>query len=86
MVLGTLGVIVIGMRALHIPHGKGGVQAAIAWLSDDGTPKWLAARLSYAVAALRQFWSDQATIATALKRVANSPRGRGLPDRRLFYT
>jgi alanine-glyoxylate transaminase/serine-glyoxylate transaminase/serine-pyruvate transaminase len=34
MVLGILGVIEMGLAALHIPHGKGGVQAAIEWLSE----------------------------------------------------
>ena len=32
MVLGTLGVVETGLLALGIPHGKGGVQAAIDWL------------------------------------------------------
>jgi alanine-glyoxylate transaminase / serine-glyoxylate transaminase / serine-pyruvate transaminase len=32
MVLGTLGVVEMGLKALAIPHGSGGVQAAIAWL------------------------------------------------------
>jgi alanine-glyoxylate transaminase / serine-glyoxylate transaminase / serine-pyruvate transaminase len=32
MVLGTLGVVETGLVALGIPHGKGGVQAAIDWL------------------------------------------------------
>ena len=31
MVLGTLGVIEMALEALRIPHGKGGVQAAIGW-------------------------------------------------------
>ena len=35
MVLGTLGVIEMGLNALGIPHGKGGVQAAIEWLSES---------------------------------------------------
>ena len=35
MVLGTLAVIEIGLRALAIPHGEGGVQAAIEWLGDQ---------------------------------------------------
>jgi alanine-glyoxylate transaminase/serine-glyoxylate transaminase/serine-pyruvate transaminase len=34
MVLGTLGVIEVGLGALGIPHGRGGVQAAIGWLAD----------------------------------------------------
>ncbi len=37
MVLGTLGVVEVGLTALRIPHGKGGVQAAIAWLGDEVT-------------------------------------------------
>jgi alanine-glyoxylate transaminase/serine-glyoxylate transaminase/serine-pyruvate transaminase len=37
MVLGTLGVIEVGLRALRIPHGKGGVEAAVAWLGDQVT-------------------------------------------------
>ena len=38
MVLGTLGVIEMGLDALRIPHGKGGVQAAIEWLSESVRP------------------------------------------------
>jgi alanine-glyoxylate transaminase / serine-glyoxylate transaminase / serine-pyruvate transaminase len=38
MVLGILGVIEMGLGALHIPHGKGGVQAAIKWLSETVKP------------------------------------------------
>jgi alanine-glyoxylate transaminase/serine-glyoxylate transaminase/serine-pyruvate transaminase len=38
MVLGTLGVIEMGLGALRIPHGKGGVEAAIAWLSESVKP------------------------------------------------
>jgi len=34
MILGTLSVVEIGLAALGIPHGKGGVQAAIDWLSE----------------------------------------------------
>ena len=34
MILGTLGVIEVGLHALDIPHGKGGTEAAI-----DGSPK-----------------------------------------------
>ncbi len=33
MILGTLGVVEIGLAALAIPHGKGGAQAAIDWLA-----------------------------------------------------
>src|SRR6202453_2846547 len=32
MILGTLGVIEVGLQALNIPHGKGGAEAAISWL------------------------------------------------------
>ena len=32
MILGTLGVIEVGLSALDIPHGKGGTEAAIEWL------------------------------------------------------
>ena len=38
MVLGTLGVIEMGLGALGIAHGKGGAQAAIEWLSDAVKP------------------------------------------------
>jgi alanine-glyoxylate transaminase / serine-glyoxylate transaminase / serine-pyruvate transaminase len=34
MILGTLGVIEVGLNALHIPHGKGGLEAAIEWLGE----------------------------------------------------
>jgi alanine-glyoxylate transaminase/serine-glyoxylate transaminase/serine-pyruvate transaminase len=34
MVLGTLGVVEVALAALDIPHGKGGVQAAIDWLGE----------------------------------------------------
>lgn len=34
MILGTLSTIEIGLGALGIPHGRGGAQAAIDWLSD----------------------------------------------------
>jgi alanine-glyoxylate transaminase/serine-glyoxylate transaminase/serine-pyruvate transaminase len=34
MILGTLGVIEVGLKALDIPHGKGGVTAAIEWLGE----------------------------------------------------
>jgi alanine-glyoxylate transaminase / serine-glyoxylate transaminase / serine-pyruvate transaminase len=37
MVLGTLGVIEVGLKALGIPHGAGGVQAAIDWLGEQVT-------------------------------------------------
>jgi alanine-glyoxylate transaminase/serine-glyoxylate transaminase/serine-pyruvate transaminase len=35
MILGTLAVIEVGLQALGVPHGKGGVQAAIDWLGDQ---------------------------------------------------
>jgi len=35
MILGTLGVIEVGLKALRIPHGKGGVEAAIEWLGES---------------------------------------------------
>ena len=38
MILGTLGVIEVGLRALDIPHGKGGVEAAIDWLGESVSP------------------------------------------------
>jgi alanine-glyoxylate transaminase/serine-glyoxylate transaminase/serine-pyruvate transaminase len=38
MVLGTLGVVEAGLNALGIPHGKGGVQAAIDWLGQEVKP------------------------------------------------
>ena len=38
MMLGTLSVVEMGLEALGIPHGKGGVQAAINWLSTSVKP------------------------------------------------
>jgi alanine-glyoxylate transaminase/serine-glyoxylate transaminase/serine-pyruvate transaminase len=35
MILGTLGVIEVGLRALRMPHGTAGVQAAIEWLGEN---------------------------------------------------
>jgi len=35
MILGTLGVIEVGLTALEIPHGKGGTEAAIGWLGES---------------------------------------------------
>ena len=35
MILGTLSVVEMALGALGIPHGKGGTQAAIDWLSDQ---------------------------------------------------
>jgi alanine-glyoxylate transaminase/serine-glyoxylate transaminase/serine-pyruvate transaminase len=37
MVLGTLGVIEMGLKALGVPHGAGGAQAAIDWLGEQVT-------------------------------------------------
>ena len=34
MVLGTLAAVEVALAALDIPHGKGGVQAAIDWLAE----------------------------------------------------
>lgn len=38
MILGTLSVIEVALAALDIPHGKGGVQAAIDWLGGEVKP------------------------------------------------
>jgi alanine-glyoxylate transaminase/serine-glyoxylate transaminase/serine-pyruvate transaminase len=38
MVLGTLGVIEQALGALRVAHGKGGVQAAVEWLSESVKP------------------------------------------------
>ncbi len=35
MILGTLGVIEVGLTALQIPHGRGGTEAAIRWLGQN---------------------------------------------------
>jgi len=35
MLLGTLGVIEIALNALKIPHGKGGLEAAVAYLGEE---------------------------------------------------
>jgi alanine-glyoxylate transaminase/serine-glyoxylate transaminase/serine-pyruvate transaminase len=35
MILGTLGVIEVGLNALEIPHGKGGLEAATDWLGES---------------------------------------------------
>lgn len=35
MILGTLGVIEMGLTALKIPHGKGGLDAAVQWLGTS---------------------------------------------------
>jgi alanine-glyoxylate transaminase/serine-glyoxylate transaminase/serine-pyruvate transaminase len=34
MILGILGVVEVGLEALQIPYGRGGVQAAIEWLGE----------------------------------------------------
>ena len=38
MILGTLSVVEMALAALKIPHGRGGVQAAIDWLGEQVTP------------------------------------------------
>jgi alanine-glyoxylate transaminase/serine-glyoxylate transaminase/serine-pyruvate transaminase len=38
MILGTLGVIEVGLSALKIPHGSGGTGAAIDWLGESVSP------------------------------------------------
>jgi alanine-glyoxylate transaminase/serine-glyoxylate transaminase/serine-pyruvate transaminase len=35
MVLGTLGAVEMGLMALAIPHGSGGVQAAVEYLARE---------------------------------------------------
>ena len=35
MVLGTLGAVEMGLKALGIPHGCGGVQAAVEYLGRE---------------------------------------------------
>jgi alanine-glyoxylate transaminase/serine-glyoxylate transaminase/serine-pyruvate transaminase len=35
MILGTLGAVEVALRALRIPHGEGGAQAAIEWLAAN---------------------------------------------------
>jgi alanine-glyoxylate transaminase/serine-glyoxylate transaminase/serine-pyruvate transaminase len=35
MILGTLGVVEVGLKALGIPHGAGGTRAAIEWLGES---------------------------------------------------
>jgi alanine-glyoxylate transaminase/serine-glyoxylate transaminase/serine-pyruvate transaminase len=34
MILGTLGVVEVGLKALRIPYGTGGVQAGVEWLGE----------------------------------------------------
>jgi len=38
MVLGTLGAVEMGLKALGIPHGSGGVQAAVEYLGREVAP------------------------------------------------
>ena len=38
MVLGTLGVIEVALAALKIPHGRGGIDAAVQWLGEKVSP------------------------------------------------
>jgi alanine-glyoxylate transaminase/serine-glyoxylate transaminase/serine-pyruvate transaminase len=38
MVLGTLGVVETALGAMRIPHGQGGIQAAVQWLSERVQP------------------------------------------------
>jgi alanine-glyoxylate transaminase / serine-glyoxylate transaminase / serine-pyruvate transaminase len=38
MILGTLGVVEVALNALEIPHGSGGVAAAIEWLGETVNP------------------------------------------------
>jgi alanine-glyoxylate transaminase/serine-glyoxylate transaminase/serine-pyruvate transaminase len=38
MILGTLGVVQVGLNALNIPHGKGGLEAATDWLGESVSP------------------------------------------------
>ena len=38
MILGTLGVIEVALAALKIPHGRGGIDAAVQWLGETVTP------------------------------------------------
>ena len=38
MIMGTLSTVEIGLGALGIPHGKGGAQASIDWLSENVKP------------------------------------------------
>jgi len=34
MLLGTLGAVEMGLKALRIPHGRGGVEGAIQYLGE----------------------------------------------------
>jgi alanine-glyoxylate transaminase/serine-glyoxylate transaminase/serine-pyruvate transaminase len=35
MILGTLGVVEVGLNALEIPHGKGGLEASVGYLGEN---------------------------------------------------
>jgi alanine-glyoxylate transaminase/serine-glyoxylate transaminase/serine-pyruvate transaminase len=35
MILGTLSVVEMGLTALGVPHGRGGVQAAVEYLAKN---------------------------------------------------
>lgn len=35
MILGTLGVVEVGLNALNMPHGKGGLEAAVSYLGES---------------------------------------------------
>jgi len=35
MILGTLGVVEVGLNALKMPHGKGGMEAAVSYLGES---------------------------------------------------
>jgi alanine-glyoxylate transaminase/serine-glyoxylate transaminase/serine-pyruvate transaminase len=35
MILGTLGVVEVGLNALEMPHGKGGLEAAVSYLGEN---------------------------------------------------
>jgi len=35
MILGTLGVVEVGLNALQMPHGKGGLEAAVSYLGEN---------------------------------------------------
>jgi alanine-glyoxylate transaminase/serine-glyoxylate transaminase/serine-pyruvate transaminase len=38
MVFGTLGAVEMGLKALGIPHGSGGTQAAVDYLAREVAP------------------------------------------------
>jgi alanine-glyoxylate transaminase/serine-glyoxylate transaminase/serine-pyruvate transaminase len=35
MILGTLGVVEVGLNALKMPHGRGGMEAAVSYLGES---------------------------------------------------